>query len=169
LAGVVSELTDRYHVPLLASGGFSSLTLCNKAADLINDFDGVTHCYYFGDFDPSGVKIDPAIDSRLGERADRDKFTFTRVALTPAQIEQHSLPTRPARKDGDDKNPHLASFEEQHGDDAVELDALPPDALREMVDDVITNHVDPVEVERIKRKEERDRAKLKRALTNLRV
>ena len=169
LAGVVSDVTDEYNVPLLASGGFSSLTLCNKAAELINEFDGITHCYYFGDHDPSGVKIDPAIESRLAQRSDPSKFIFRRVAITADDIERYQLPTRPAKKDEDDGNPNLPAFLEKHGNEAVELDALPPDTLRQLVRDEITKHIDDAHIERVRAKETKDRTKLKRAIAKLKL
>jgi hypothetical protein len=77
------------------------------------------------------------------------------------------LPTRPARKDDDDRNPHLEAFEAQHGEEAVELDALPPDELRNMVREVILNHIDDAHIERIKEQEEDDREKLTQALADI--
>jgi hypothetical protein len=161
LAGVIREETHKYMVPLLASGGFSSMTLCNEAAELISHHDGHTYCYYFGDFDPAGVKIDPAIEKRLGQRVSKKKFTFERISLTADDIEEYNLPTRPARKtdeDGNDKQDNfIDDFEEKHGDNAVELDALPPDVLREKVRKVILKHTSETHMKKVARQQESDR------------
>ncbi len=54
-------------VSLYPSGGFTSLTLAYQAADYINDEcqDRPVVIFYVGDYDPSGVLIDVAIEREL--------------------------------------------------------------------------------------------------------
>jgi hypothetical protein len=56
-----------------------------------------------------------------------EHFTFERVAVTPEQIVAWDLPTRPDKKSGDP---------------AVEVDAIPPNQLRDMCRHAIERHVD---------------------------
>jgi hypothetical protein len=91
-----------------------------------------SYIYQFGDHDPSGVLIPQTIERRLHEtceRLDVQGPIVERVALTEEQIDEHNLPTRPTKRDG---NRHAHGF----AGDSVELDALPPRVLRAMVSEV---------------------------------
>jgi hypothetical protein len=92
--------------------------------------------YYFGDFDRSGLDAARTLAEKL-ERfaADRPfEVIFEPVAVTLRQIEELGLPTRqPKRKSPADKAwPH---------EFACELDAIPPDNLRELVQNAIEPHL----------------------------
>ena len=58
---------------------------------------------------------------------------FSRLAVTPAQITQWSLPSRPTKS-----STHTAGWE---GGDSVELDAVSPRILRRLVRDAIEQHL----------------------------
>ncbi len=60
---------------------------------------------------------------------------FERLAVTPEQIEQYQLPTRPTK--GTDTR--SSGFEGE----SVEVDALPASVLRQIVGDAIEGHLDP--------------------------
>lgn len=140
LAGVLWDVTSDYDVPLMISRGMPSLTFLYSSACAIRDAaeqGKETFIYQFGDHDPSGVLIPQTIKRRLEEmcqRLDCPPPMVERAALTEDQIEQHRLPTRPTKRDG---NNHANGF----AGDSVELDALPPSILREMVRDVIARHI----------------------------
>ena len=59
---------------------------------------------------------------------------FERIAVNPDQIEAWNLPTRPTKK----TDTRSKSFKGE----SVELDAIPPDDLREMVRACIEQHID---------------------------
>jgi hypothetical protein len=65
---------------------------------------------------------------------DCDPPIVERTALTRVHIARYSLPTRPTKRAG---NRHAHGFE----GDSVELDALPPRVLCQMVRDVIERHI----------------------------
>ena len=101
--------------------------------------------------------IPQTIERRLDEmceRLDCPPPTVKRVALTEAQIRRYRLPTRPTKRDG---NTHAADFE----GDSVELDALPPRVLRDMVRKVIEQHVSPAQTEALRVAEESERELLR--------
>jgi len=79
---------------------------------------------------------------------------ITRVALTQAHIAEHNLPTRPTKRDG---NTHAHGFE----GDSVELDALPPRVLRNMVHKVIKQHISPRALRQLRVAEESERSILR--------
>lgn len=160
LAGVLWDVTSDYDVPLMISRGMPSLTFLYSSACAIRDAAGQgkpTFIYQFGDHDPSGVLIPQTIKRRLGEMCERFNCplpTVERAALTEDQIEQHRLPTRPTKRDG---NNHANGFT----GDSVELDALPPSVLREMVRNVITRHISPSATVALREAEDSERELLR--------
>jgi hypothetical protein len=160
LAGVLWDVTSDYDVPLMVSRGMPSLTFLHGCACQIKraaEHGKRSFIYQFGDHDPSGVLIPQTIERRLGElclRFDCLRPTVTRVALTGELIDQFDLPTRPTKRNG---NTHANNFE----GDSVELDALPPSALRDLVRAVIECHVSPEETGALRAAEESERELLR--------
>ena len=139
LLGVIVKITDKWDVPLMISRGFASKDFCYGAAESIALGDKPAFIYQVGDHDPSGVKawqsVERNIRRYLASFDYEHDITFDRIAVTPEQIEEYSLPTRPTKRSG---NPHARGFE----GDSVEADALPPNTLRSLIDKHITQHVD---------------------------
>jgi hypothetical protein len=144
LAGVLWDVTSEYDVPLMVSRGMPSLTFLHASAQAIRNAaerDKKTFIYQFGDHDPSGVLIPKTIERRLDEMCeplDCPPPQVKRIALTEKQIKKHRLPTRPTKRNG---NPHAAGFVGR----SVELDALPPRVLRDLVRKVIERHISPAQ------------------------
>ena len=61
------------------------------------------------------------------------EISFERLAVTPEQIRAWDLPTRPT-KNSDSRSKGF-------GDISVELDAIAPEQLRDLVRDVIEQHL----------------------------
>lgn len=134
LSGVLYPVTSEWDVPLMVTRGYPSLSFLYEAADVIGNLDKPAYLYYFGDRDPSGVDIPRHVEESICELAPDAELYFEHVAVTLEQIEQWNLPTRPTKKtDVRSKN-----FEGE----SVEVDAIDPDILRELVEDCITNHID---------------------------
>ena len=142
LAGAMWDVTSKFDVPLMVSRGMPSITFLHGSALEIRravEHGKQSYVYQFGDHDPSGVLIPQTIERRLDEMCrelDCPPPIVRRVALTEVQIRRHRLPTRPTKRAG---NSHAAGFE----GDSVELDALPPRILRDMVRKAIERHVSP--------------------------
>ena len=137
LVGVVQSITLQWDVPLLPVKGYPSLTFLYGAANTITaaSKDGkATYIFYFGDYDPSGVDIYRNITEKLQEFAPEATIYFERRAVTPQQIRDWELPERPTKK--------TDSRAKDFGDMSVELDAIEPDTLREMVEDCIYEVMD---------------------------
>ncbi|MEX2454473.1 MAG: hypothetical protein WD470_07205 [Rhodospirillaceae bacterium] len=133
LAGVVFPITAMYDVPLMVARGYASLSFLHSAAEEIRDIGRPTFIYHLGDYDPSGVNAAEKIEQTLHEMAPDDDITFERIAVTPEQIAEWDLPTRPT-KQSDTRS-------QGFGDISVELDAIPPDRLRELVTSVLELHL----------------------------
>ncbi|MGI8707257.1 MAG: hypothetical protein ACR2LG_03500 [Actinomycetota bacterium] len=134
LAGVLIEETSEYDVPLMVTRGYPSLSFVAEAAEVIGDKDKPAFLYYFGDRDPSGVDIPRHIEERLAELAPWAEIHFEKIAVTTEQIETLGLPTRPTKK-SDTRSKTFVG-------ESVEVDAIPPSTLRELVRDCIEHHID---------------------------
>jgi len=108
---------------------------------------------YFGDFDPSGTDIERNIREKLNDTF-HVPVEVERVALNKRQIDEYELPPQPAKS----SDVRYEQFVEQHGDMAVELDALPPDDLKQMIRDSVADYFDRVyyEQEVLPNQEERE-------------
>ncbi len=150
LAGVVIEVTSDFDVPLMVSRGYASLSFLHEAADAINHLGRTSHIYHFGDYDPSGQDAADKIEQDLRNFADGVDIHFYRVAVRPEQIEEWSLPSRPTKK----TDTRAKGF----GDISVELDAIEPDRLRELVRESIERHLpqDKFRILKVAEESERD-------------
>ncbi|WP_333894515.1 hypothetical protein [Mycolicibacterium gadium] len=135
IRGVVSPVTARYDVPLMISRGFSSETFLYETAEDINDEGNPAVIYQLGDHDPSGVAAWDDIRRKLREFVDDDiDLTFERIAVTPEQITELDLPTRPTKQSDTRAKKFIG--------DSVEVDAIPSSTLRDLVRDSIEKWID---------------------------
>ncbi len=135
LAGTVLEVTNPYDVPLMAAKGFSSETYLYEAAQAIVGEDKPAYIYAFFDRDPSGGHSAKHIERKLREFAPNAEIHFELVGVTEQQIVDWKLPTRETKRG---KNAHAKNFV----GDSCELDAIPPDRLRDLVSLCIDRHID---------------------------
>jgi len=152
LAGVIYPVTQLNDVPLMVTRGFSSETFAYSAVEARGDDWRDYHVYALFDFDRSGQDAANALKEKL-ERFAKDKpfnVVFHNLVLAEWQIDAYGLSTRqPKRTTAADRRwPH---------DIACELDALPPDALRTIVQDAIEEHLPPAQFEAGKASEENER------------
>ena len=154
LAGVILPVTAMYDVPLMVARGYASLSFLHSAAECISDLDVPAHIYHLGDFDPSGVDAGIKIELTLREMAPEAEIQFERLAVTPGQIAKWDLPTRPTKA----SDTRAKSF----GEVSVELDAIEPDALREIVRKAIERHLPAERFEVLKAAEASERELIRR-------
>ncbi len=154
LAGVILPVTRTWDVPLMVARGFSSLSYLYSAAEAIKAAGKKTYIYHLGDFDPSGVCAARTIERELRHFAPEAEIHFERLAVTPQQIKAWKLPTRPTKS----TDSRAGSF----GKVSVELDAIPPDNLRQLVDEAIEQHVDQNALNRLKLVEDGERDVLRK-------
>jgi hypothetical protein len=153
LAGVLYEETASWDVPLMVSRGFSSKSFLYETAENISDIGKPAYLYYFGDLDPSGVHIDRHIERTLRKYAPEAEIHFERVAVLEWQIKAWKLPTRPTKK--------TDSRSKGFKGDSVEVDAIEPKVLRELVRHCIEKHIDRDVLERTRHTEQLERETLK--------
>ena len=137
IAGVIIDVTDELDVPFYVARGFASETYAYEAAEHIIQDGRPCFIYEFGDHDPSGIAASACLKRKLlNFVAGRAEVHFVRAAVTPEQISAWHLPGRPTKRAG---NSHAKDFI----GDSVELDAVPPARLRELVRQAIERHIDP--------------------------
>jgi hypothetical protein len=145
LAGVIYPVTQQYDVLLMVARGFSSETFAYEAVAARGDDERDYWVYYFGDFDRSGRDAANSLKEKLERFAEDRPFhvILHQMAVTQRQISQFRLPTRPHKRES-------AADRAWPYDYACELDALPPDTLRELVQAAIEPHLPSEQLEILK-------------------
>ncbi len=159
LSGVIYPITSMYDVPLMVARGYASLSFLYSAAEYINELDVPAYIYHLGDFDPSGVNAGEKIEETLRELAPDAEIYFERIAVTPEQIERWDLPTRPTKA----SDTRAKGF----GNISVELDAIEPNRLRQIVRRAIEQHLPRHQFEVLKAAEESEREIISRLVGNI--
>lgn len=131
-AGIVEQLKAWFWplgVRILPLGGYSSQSFVKQVVEHADEDGRETLLIYAGDFDASGEDIDRDFVERTDVWDD-----VQRIALNPSQIAQYNLPPLPGKA----SDSRAAGFVARHGTlMQVELDALPPDILRQLYQDAI--------------------------------
>jgi len=153
--GMVPQLERVAHpfgVTVMSGGGFDSLTDKHKFAAALAGHDRLTVVLHIGDHDPSGVSMFLAFleDVQAFTRELGGNVTFTRIAVTPRQIGEYRLPTAPP------KATDRIAFAGQ----TCQAEALPPDALANILRTAIEERIDQHMLTRVLRQERRIRREL---------
>ena len=158
MAPQLSRVANPFGVTVMSGGGFDSLTDKHKFAAELAGHDRPTEVLHVGDHDPSGVSMFlafledvEAFTLDLGGDA-----TFTRLAVTPQQIQRYRLPTAP---------PKATDNRAFHGQ-TCQAEALAPDVLAGILRSAIEERLDQHAYARVLRREQRERRKLIKLLGN---
>jgi hypothetical protein len=152
IAGTAYPVTSENNVPLMVTRGYCSETFAFEAIEQRGDDRRPYYVYYLGDFDRAGQDAAKSLKRKL-EKFGKEKgieVHFVVLAVTLEQIRDLGLPTRePKRTTAADKAwPH---------DFACELDAIPPDTLRQIVREAIERHLPAHQLKILKVAEESER------------
>jgi len=139
LADIIVDTTSSWDVPLMVSRGQSSATFLWNSAQAARraweELMTVTFIYALYDRDAGGRRAFRTIARDLPQHAPGVPITVELLAVTDEQVIEWNLPTRPAKS----SDPEASKFDGA----AVELDAIPPDRLVELVENAIVDHIDP--------------------------
>lgn len=136
ITGVVYPVTSQWDVNLGVLRGYASESFAWTVAEgALKGTRWPVYMYQLGDHDPSGVDAWRDFQQKLRGFAPDAEVYFERLAVTPAQIVEYGLPTRPT-KGSDSRSGNFSG-------ESVEVDAIPPTTLRRIVGDAITQHIDP--------------------------
>ena len=160
-AGMAPQLAaavDEYHIPVLSSGGFDSVTTKHNVARQLSRA-GKAAVLHLGDHDPSGVhmfsSLDEDLQAFLGHYG--GEVELYRLAVTPDQVAEMDLPTAP-RKPTDNR-----SFEGE----TTQCEAIPPRTLREIVRAEVIDRLDMEAHNAVLAEEQEIRARLIERLADL--
>ena len=156
----IERIADPYGITVQSCGGFDSLTAKYDLGKTLGQCEAV-EVIHIGDHDPSGVHMFSAVAEDVQAIA-RDlglpgRIIFSRLAVTPLQIDDLSLPTAPP------KATDRRSFEGE----TTQAEAIPPDVLANIVADAIRDRLDGAAFDRVLDRERRARQMLTRRLKPL--
>jgi hypothetical protein len=154
IRSVIYPVTDEFDVALMVARGFASESFLWETAQAIIADRKPAVIYQLGDHDPSGVSAWEHTRRRLAEFAPNVEFEFGRLAITPEQIAEHGLPTRPTKQ--------FDSRAAKFAGESVEVDAMPSTLLRQLVRKAIERWIDPEALRLTKIAEDSEREVLMR-------
>jgi hypothetical protein len=151
-----------FSIPVIASGGFDSLTAKHALAQALGNNDGPTEVLHIGDLDTSGTHVFlsqaedvQALMADLGLPGTAD---FTRLAVLPEHIKALDLPTAP---------PKPTDRRAFAGDVTVQAEAIPPDVMADIVTQAVTQRIDQRVLKRVLAREARCQKWLLRQLGHI--
>jgi hypothetical protein len=154
-AGLIAQMSSWFSdqgIPIVTPRGYSAQTYVEVVAADVQRDGRPAVLLYAGDFYPSGEDIERDFVKRTGCFDEA-----IRVALTWEQVETHDLPPQMGKA----TDSRAAAFRERYGRLVqVELDALPPDVLRDLFSEAIQRFWDSSAFEAVMEREARERAEL---------
>jgi hypothetical protein len=159
MAPQLERVANPYGITVMSGGGFDSLTDKHKFAEELAGHDRPTEVLHIGDHDPSGVNMFLAYleDVEAFTRDLGGECTFTRLAVTPVQIEELGLPTAPPKE----------TDRRAFSGETCQAEAIAPDVLATILRVAIEQPIDRRAYERVLRRERSVRRDLIRKLGNL--
>lgn len=154
ISGFLYDVTAPLGVPLMVTRGFSSESIVQSVANDIESDDRPLTILFVSDLDPSGDIMPADVIRRIRHYAPHGNIHLERVAVTRQQAQTLKLPTRPTKRDG---NRHAAGFEGE----SVEVDAMPPDLLRDLVRIAVEAHMDRDQLAILRAAESSEREQLR--------
>lgn len=159
LEGIFDSGTSPHQIVQLACKGYSSHDVGFRLAERLRlQEDKEIHLLYFGDWDPSGIDIYRFIQD-MAEMFNLD-IQFERIAITQDQIATYNIPPMMAKS----TDSRFAKFVAEHGTDVVELDALRPDVLVNLIKESVEKHFNFDIYAEVKNQEENAQSEIKRMI-----
>lgn len=164
IAGTIhNAVVNEWCLDLHVARGFSSETYLFNAGQSIKNSGKKTYIYTLSDFDPSGISLADDIDKKLHKFCGDVEIEVSRIALDLQQILEWQLPTHDLKK----TDRRAKAFIESYADFACELEAIPPQTLRELVGARIASHADTYEFRRLEMIEQQERESIEAVWGNL--
>jgi hypothetical protein len=142
LAEVLTQTVLKYNVPLMVARGWSSLSFLHKEAQPFIGEERPIYIYHLADYDADGQGARDEIEAKLGEFAPGADINFIPLGVTAQQIRDWRLPTREPNRNSS----RAAAWGNKR---CAELDAIPPDKLRDLVEGAINNHMTEEDKDRL--------------------
>lgn len=166
LSEIMQRSTSKYHVTLCVNKGYTSSSAVYESyerfAERIQNGQEVV-VLYFGDHDPSGLDMIRDIDNRLttmlanGRHNIVDGFRVVPIGLTMDQIKEYKCPPNPTKM----TDSRTEDYVKMYGRTCWEVDALPPEALTNIIESSIESLIDMNWYQKKLDDEETDKGKLR--------
>lgn len=144
LARSLWQSVNYYNIPVFPAKGYDSWAHFLKAVKKMREMeDKELVVLYLGDHDPSGMNMPSDLQNRC--KLMNLNVRFERIAITEEQIDQYNIPKLPLRKNpktGKYKDPRAEKYVEKYGAWFVELDALKPSVLKQIVEEKVEELLD---------------------------
>ncbi len=163
LVGVVEQPCNEHDVRYFACRGYVSQSEMYDAAQRIirqlrNDKE--VHILHLGDHDPSGIDMTRDIMDRITLFLDYHGYAdINRLALNFDQVEVYTPPPNPAKV----TDSRFIKYQEEHGDESWELDALEPQVIESLIEEQILSLRDEDLWEEACKEEEHQKELLRKA------
>jgi hypothetical protein len=149
VAGRVAQVTRAYDVRLHPIRGYNSTTFCYEIASLWENILKPITVYYIGDHDPSGRDLERDVKVKTASLSGKE-VNWVRLAVEPHHFEQFKIiPLDPKTKDS-----RFAKFIAKYGRKCAEVEGIPANDLRDMVEKAILSHIPEGEWQRMQEIEE---------------
>jgi hypothetical protein len=153
VASMVFGIAQEWNLKVFVARGDASMSSLADAAETFNlhRADGKAPIIlYLGDYDENGLAIPKTIERNLLKDHDCE-VQVTRVAINQKHIAQYGLPTRPPK----------GKRRGEAVEHAVDIDAMKPRAIRELLTAQIETLIDYTQLVRLKAVEEAERETLR--------
>ena len=135
LARIFGNICSELNAYLIVCKGYNSLSQLHELVEKLKEQKKIIHVVEYSDYDPSGFDIARNFKSQIVELGAKIE-SFERIALTKEQIDKYNLPYAPVKlTDSKAKN-----WNDING--VVELDALDPPILEELISKSILQYFD---------------------------
>lgn len=158
LQGVFQGLCQEWDIALGACKGYPSLTFLHESYQRFSEAEAQGKCpviIYFGDYDPSGEDIPRSIQENISKFG--VDLEVRRIALMEDQVVEWGLPPAPA-KNSDTRTAKWGGLGQ------VELDAVRPEKLMELLEGAISDVFDNYLYDELKEREDEERVAYRREL-----
>ena len=141
LSSLFIRVAVEYTIPVVVCTGFSSVSFLHEFKERLRFYPNRRPVMlYFGDFDPSGLAMLPAMRHTVEEELGIHGVAYKHVALTEDDVDLYKLPNNlnAAKKKDPRTKKHLAKY----GNKVVELDSMSPDVLEDKIRSAIEDELD---------------------------
>lgn len=160
IAGIIEPVAMEFCIPYTIGRGYSSL---QPRHDLYNRYrqSGKKELVLLilSDHDPDGLEIGQSFCRSMRDDFGIDNIFPVRVALKRDQVDDLGLPPIMQAKQS---SSNYDKFVQDHGHDVFELEAIPPEALQEILREAILSVIDTDALEREQEQERADLLALRR-------
>lgn len=142
MAQIIGSVTGPRYVELGIVRGYGSVSFAWRLAQQIGREHKPVVVFQVGDHDPSGVGAWEDFQGRMTQWAPDADIRFERIAVTPEQIIEMDLPTRPTSTKDSRGPAFMERFRDIRNGESVEVDAIPGNTVRALLAEAIDAEID---------------------------